>query len=127
MKETKVVYMAAVKDLLAELEKLRLDVLAGEVQGWGGTVKFTDGREVAYIGGTFKSSTADQARAMLKVSALRMKTEDPPLRRKDAQADDSRRSGARRVRRPTVSADAAGGAQHERSGPMPWRVHVQAK
>jgi hypothetical protein len=95
MKETKVVYMAAVKDLLAELEKLRLDVLAGEVQGWGGTVKFTDGREVAYIGGTFKHSTADQARAMLKVSALRTMMEDtPPKRKNDAQADDPRRSGA---------------------------------
>jgi hypothetical protein len=94
MKETKVVYMAAVKDLLAELEKLRLDVVRGEVQGWGGAVKFTDGREVAYIGGTFKDSSADQARAMLKVSALRMQAEDPPLRRNDAQANDPRRSGA---------------------------------
>lgn len=79
MTKTKVVYMADVRDLLVELDKLRADVLAGEVQGWGGTVKFADGREVAYIGGTFKHSTADQARAMLKVSAVRMMREDPPL------------------------------------------------
>jgi hypothetical protein len=76
---SKVVYMAAVKDLLAELEKLRADVLAGDALGWGGTVKFRD-REVVYLGGTFKDSLEDQTRAMLKVSAARMLQEDPPLK-----------------------------------------------
>jgi hypothetical protein len=79
MLKTKVVYMAAVKDLLAELEKLRLDILAGEVQGWGGTVQFTDGQEVVYIGGTFRTNAEDRARCMLKVSAVRTIREDPPL------------------------------------------------
>lgn len=79
MRAANVVYMATVRDLLAELEKLKKDVLAGEVLGWGGSVKYADGREVPYIGGTFRNSAEDQARAMLRVSALRVLSEDPPL------------------------------------------------
>lgn len=75
-----VVYMGAVRDLLAELDKLRANVLAGDIQGWGGVVKYADGREVAYLGGTFTTSSTDRARAMLKVSAARMLAEDEPLR-----------------------------------------------
>jgi hypothetical protein len=79
MIKTKVVYMAAVKDLLAEWEKIRRDILAGEVQGWGGSIKFTDGEEVVYIGGTFRTNAADRARCMLKVSAVRATREGQPL------------------------------------------------
>jgi hypothetical protein len=79
MKNTNVVWMGAVRELLAELDKLRSDVLAGGVQGWGGTVKYSDGREVVYLGGTFQESPEDRVRAMLKVSATRMRLEDPPL------------------------------------------------
>jgi hypothetical protein len=78
--KSKVVYMAAVKDLLAELDKLRGDVLAGKALGWGGAVKYADGREVVYIGGDFRHNAADHTRVMLKVSALRMLQEDPPLK-----------------------------------------------
>jgi hypothetical protein len=79
MNKTNVVYMGVVRELLAELDKLRADVLAGQAKGWGGTVMYADGREVVYIGGTFKESSEDQVRAMLKVSATRMRLEDPPL------------------------------------------------
>lgn len=71
MKSNNVVYMGAVRDLLVELDKLRADVLAGEVQGWGGSVLYADGREVCYLGGTFKEDSASRARAMLRVSAIR--------------------------------------------------------
>lgn len=74
-----VVYMGAVRDLLAELDNLRLDVLAGEIQGWGGVVKYAGGKDVVYLGGSFKASSTDRARAMLKVSAARMLAEDEPL------------------------------------------------
>lgn len=74
-----VVYMGEVRDLLTELDKLRADILAGDAKGWGGTVLYSDGREVVYIGGSFKDSSIDRARAMLKVSAVRMLREDEPL------------------------------------------------
>jgi hypothetical protein len=82
MQANNVVYMGSVRDLLSELDKLRSDILAGEVEGWGGSVKFTDGREVTYLGGTFKGNSAERARAMLRVSAARVLHEEetiPPL------------------------------------------------
>jgi hypothetical protein len=85
MQTSNVVYMREVRDLLAELDKLRADVLAGEAKGWGGSVFYADGREVVYIGGAFKDNAQDRARAMLKVSALRARREDdylpPPKKR----------------------------------------------
>jgi len=76
MKSNNVVYMGAVRDLLAELDKLRADVLAGAVQGWGGSVLYADGHEVVYLGGTFKEDSASRARAMLRVSAARARQDD---------------------------------------------------
>lgn len=77
--KSNVVYMGEVRDLLMELDKLRADVLAGDIRGWGGVVSRTDGREVIYLGGTFKTSSADRARAMLRVSAARVLREDEAL------------------------------------------------
>lgn len=82
MKRTNVIEMRAVRELLNELDKIRSEVLSGEVQGWGGVVKHANGREVVYVGGSFKTSATDRARAMLKVSAAVMKEDDylpPPL------------------------------------------------
>lgn len=78
MTKSNVIYMATVRDLLIEWDKVRSDILAGEALGWGGTVQYKD-REVVYLGGSFRESAADRARAMLKVSAARMMREDPPL------------------------------------------------
>jgi hypothetical protein len=86
MNKSNVVWMGSVRDLLVELDKLRSDVLAGGVLGWGGTVMYADGREVVYLGGTFKESSEDRARAMLKVSATRMMREDPPLSLRNVSA-----------------------------------------
>lgn len=83
MPRTNVIEMKTVRDLLIELDKIRSDVLAGNVQGWGGVVRYADGQDVTYVGGTFKTSTAARARAMLKVSASVMLREDdylPPPR-----------------------------------------------
>jgi hypothetical protein len=71
MTKTNVVYMGAVRELLTELDRVRADVLAGEVLGWGGSVTYSDGREVVYLGGCFRDDSACAARAMLKVSAVR--------------------------------------------------------
>jgi hypothetical protein len=76
-----VVEMGTVRDLLAALDELRRDVLAGEIRGWGGSVLYGDGREVVYLGGTFRDSAADRARCMLKVSAVRMQRDTPPRRK----------------------------------------------
>jgi hypothetical protein len=72
--------MTRVRELLTELDRLRSDVLAGEVQGWGGVVKYADGKDVLYIGGTFRISASDRVRAMLKVSAVAMREDEylPP-------------------------------------------------
>jgi hypothetical protein len=75
---TNVVYMGAVRELLTELDKLRADVLAGEAIGWGGSVFYADGSEVVYVGGSFRDNGQLQARAMLKVSVLRVLREDTP-------------------------------------------------
>lgn len=64
-----VVEMGTVREFLAQLEQLKSELLAGEIQGWGGVVKFADGRDVVYVGGSFRTSTADRTRAMLRVSA----------------------------------------------------------
>lgn len=69
MKQPNVVLMANVRELLFELDKLRSDVLKGRVSGWGGMVKFEDSSEVVYLGGTFRTSSIDRTRCVLKVSA----------------------------------------------------------
>jgi hypothetical protein len=76
MKRTNVVQMSVVRDLLIELDKLRADVLAGDIQGWGGVVRHSDGRDVIYVGGSFRTSATDRARAMLRVSAALAVKED---------------------------------------------------
>jgi hypothetical protein len=79
MQANNIVYMASVRELLMELDKLRSDILAGEIEGWGGSVKFTDGREVTYLGGTFKGDSSERAKAMLRVSAVRVLHEDETI------------------------------------------------
>lgn len=76
MTNNNVVYMESVRDLLSQLEKLRADVLSGQILGWGGSVWFADGREVVYLGGCFRESSASRARAMLRVSAARALLDD---------------------------------------------------
>jgi hypothetical protein len=79
VRTTNVIEMRTVRELLIELDKIRSDVLAGDIQGWGGVVKHRDGQEVVYLGGTFKTSAADRAKAMLKVSAAVALREDSYL------------------------------------------------
>lgn len=71
MKTKSVIFMGAVRELLSELDKLRADVLSGQIEGWGGSVTYADGREVIYLGGSFREDSASSARAMLRVSAER--------------------------------------------------------
>lgn len=76
MEKTNVVEMATIRELLGELDKIRADILKGDIQGWGGVVRRTDGKDVVYIGGSFKTSSADRTRAMLRVSAVLAMKED---------------------------------------------------
>lgn len=76
--KSNVVQMGTVRELLAQIDRLRAEVLAGDVSGWGGSVLFADGRETVYIGGNFRENAEAQARSMLKVSALRVMREDTP-------------------------------------------------
>jgi hypothetical protein len=85
MNKSNVVLMANVRELLAELDKLKADVLKGNITGWGGMVKHADGNEVVYLGGTFRFSSEDRTRCVLKVSAAVARTDTylpPPPPRK---------------------------------------------
>lgn len=86
IKRDNVINMESVRELVAQLDALRRDVLAGNVLGWGGTVKFADDREVVYVGGTFHTDTRARTRAMLLVSAQRMLAEDDPPKMKTVRS-----------------------------------------
>lgn len=78
MKNTKVVNLAAVKELLAELDRIRQRVLSGEVDGWMGVLR-EGGTDTVYVGGVYGTSSATRLQGVLKMSAARMAVEDPPL------------------------------------------------
>lgn len=92
MKTNNVVYMETVRDLLAELDALRADVIKGGVVGWGGMVKHCNGSEVVYLGGTFKHNSDERTRCVLKVSAVAA-LHDPYLPPPPAREPHRRGSG----------------------------------
>lgn len=79
MKNTKVVHIRQVRDLLAEWDVIRRDILRGRVCGWMGALQDVDGQNTVYLGGVFHNSSEDRLRAVLKMSAARVQTEAPPL------------------------------------------------
>lgn len=75
----KIVQLGEVRDLLAELDVVRQRVLAGDIAGWYGVLRDTDGEEVIYLGGLHKTDAAVALRSALKLSAARALAEDEPL------------------------------------------------
>jgi hypothetical protein len=81
VKQTKVVHLARVrelKDLLAEWEKVRQEILLGQIDGFHTALRRGE-CETIYVGGRFKKDSEAAARAALKASLYRMLDEDPPL------------------------------------------------
>jgi hypothetical protein len=76
MKNTKVVHLGAVRDLLAELEVIRQHILKGKTSGWIGALRDEDGVDTVYVGGSFSHSTSERLGAVLKMSAARVEIED---------------------------------------------------
>lgn len=76
MKNTKVVHLGQVRDLLAELEVIRQHVLQGNVSGWMGTLRDAEGRDTVYLGGVYKDSAEHRLGAVLKMSAARVQLEE---------------------------------------------------
>lgn len=76
MKNTKVVHLGAVRDLLTEWEVIRQHILKGKTKGWIGALRDEDGKDTIYVGGTFCDSSPDRLSAVLKMSAARVEIED---------------------------------------------------
>lgn len=79
MPHTKVVHLAEIKDLLAQLEVIRQHVLKGKVAGWFGTLRDEDGTETVYMGGVHARSSEDRLKAILKMSAARLQQSGMPM------------------------------------------------
>lgn len=79
MKNTKIVHLRQVRDLLAEWDVIRRDILRGNVSGWIGALQNGDGHETVYLGGLYGSDSAERLKAVLKMAAARVQEEEPPL------------------------------------------------
>lgn len=75
----KVVKLGMVRDLLAEWEKVRRHILAGETAGFHSMFCDSDGQETLFLGGVYKEDPEKALKATLKVSAARVLDEDEPL------------------------------------------------
>lgn len=75
---TRVVNLGAVRDLLGELDKVRTAILAGKVTGFQCTLMDSEDTETIYMGGPYREDPKLALSAILKASAARVMTEDPP-------------------------------------------------
>lgn len=80
MKNTKVVHLADVRRLLAELDAVRQGILNGNVSGWIGALRDESGAETVYVGGDYHRSPELRLAAVLKLSSARVALEDQPLK-----------------------------------------------
>jgi hypothetical protein len=79
VKNTKVVNLGKVRDLLAEWETVRKHILAGNISGFQSMFcDTTTGRETIYVGGVYREDPQKALKAMLRMSAARALTEDDP-------------------------------------------------
>jgi hypothetical protein len=78
VKNTRVIQLGRVRSLLAEWEKVRQGILAGQIDGFHTALRRGE-RETIYMGGVYQEDSEAAARAALKASISRMLCEDPPL------------------------------------------------
>ena len=78
--KSRVINLGMVKDLLAELDKVRAHIISGKVAGFQSAFCDSQGEnEVLFMGGIYKQDKELAARAQLRMSAARMLEEDDPL------------------------------------------------
>lgn len=80
LKNTNIVSLGRVRELLAEIDRARAAILSGEIEGIYAVFRHARAGETIYLAGVFKQDTRAATKAMLKLSAHRARTEDePPL------------------------------------------------
>lgn len=79
MTKTTIVYLDSVKEMLAELDKARREILRGRNVGFHTTLMGEDSSETIFLGGAYRDDPKRALGAILKTSAARAKAEDPPL------------------------------------------------
>jgi hypothetical protein len=80
MNNTNIRDLGQVRDVLAEWEKVRQQLIAGTVVGFHAALIEPSGDETIYIGGIYKGHPEAAARAALRASMARMlKDEDVDL------------------------------------------------
>lgn len=81
MKNTRVVNLGSVKNLLSEWDKVRQAIVGGHVTGFQTTLMTgEESAETVYLGGIYNEDPKRALSAILKTSAARVLHEDPPLR-----------------------------------------------
>lgn len=78
MKNTKVVNLGKVRDLLSEWDTVRKHILAGNIGGFQSMFCDTTGRETIYVGGVYREDPQKALKALLRMSAARALAEDDP-------------------------------------------------
>lgn len=79
MRNTKIVNLGQVRDLLAQWEMVRELILSGRLTGFHLAVQEFDGGESIYSGGVYRTDHEAALRAVMKTSMVKMLAEDPPL------------------------------------------------
>lgn len=80
LKNTKVINLGRVRDMLAEWDKVKAAILSGDIAGFHTGLRSATGREAIYLGGVFRDDPMEAMKAILKASAARTQIEDePPL------------------------------------------------
>lgn len=75
----KIVNLGEVKDLRQEWDKVKAAITAGNVESFYLQVVTVDGRELSFMGGGYKKNPEGAARAALRISMARMRSEDEAL------------------------------------------------
>lgn len=78
MSKSNIINLAEKRDALAELEKARAAILAGNVDGWG-FYSVHNGLETLRLGGVLRHDSRGAMRAILRLSATQAREDDPPL------------------------------------------------
>lgn len=76
--KTTVVNLGIVKDMLAELDRVRQHVLSGNIAGFQSVFCDSQGGETIFLAGAYKHDPKQALAASLKLSAARALAEDEP-------------------------------------------------
>jgi hypothetical protein len=69
MKNTNVVHLGTVREMLAELDKMRAGILAGTVSGIQTSSRSSAGKDTVFLGGVFKEDPGAAMRVIIRATA----------------------------------------------------------